>query len=65
MAVTFEQAPPVVLSNRSVATAVIASTLGWSIDFFDLLILAGGGHGVLSVGLSDFCRLRPSMPRSR
>jgi MHS family proline/betaine transporter-like MFS transporter len=39
MAVTFEEAPPVVLSNRSVATAVIASTLGWSLDFFDLLIL--------------------------
>jgi MFS family permease len=39
MAVTFEEAPPAVLSNRSVATAVIASTLGWSLDFFDLLIL--------------------------
>jgi len=39
MVVAFEEAPPVVLSNRSVATAVIASTLGWSLDFFDLLIL--------------------------
>jgi MFS family permease len=39
MVVAFEQAPPAVLSNRSVATAVIASTLGWSLDFFDLLIL--------------------------
>src|SRR5271155_212307 len=39
MAVAFEAAAPTVLSNRSVATAVIASTLGWSLDFFDLLIL--------------------------
>src|SRR6516164_5162100 len=39
MAVTFEEAPPAGLSNASVATAVIASTLGWSLDFFDLLIL--------------------------
>ena len=39
MAVAFEEAPPAVLSNRSTATAVIASTLGWSLDFFDLLIL--------------------------
>ncbi len=39
MVVGFEEAPRAVLSNRSVATAVIASTLGWSLDFFDLLIL--------------------------
>jgi MFS family permease len=37
--VAFEDARPAALSNRSVATAVIASTLGWSLDFFDLLIL--------------------------
>jgi MHS family proline/betaine transporter-like MFS transporter len=39
MAVAFENARSAALSNRSVATAVIASTLGWSLDFFDLLIL--------------------------
>jgi hypothetical protein len=39
MAVAVEEAPPALLSNRSIATAVIASTLGWSLDFFDLLIL--------------------------
>ena len=39
MAVAFQAAAPAVLSNRSMATAVIASTLGWSLDFFDLLIL--------------------------
>jgi MFS transporter, MHS family, proline/betaine transporter len=39
MGAVFEEAPPAVLSNRSVATAVIASTLGWSLDFFDLMIL--------------------------
>src|SRR5580704_19651523 len=39
MVVGFEQAPRAVLSNRSVATAVIASTLGWSLDMFDLFIL--------------------------
>src|SRR5271169_243025 len=39
MAVAFEAVRPAALSNRSVATAVIASTLGWSLDFFDLLIL--------------------------
>jgi MFS family permease len=39
MAVALEGARPAGLSNASVATAVIASTLGWSLDFFDLLIL--------------------------
>src|SRR6516162_2143913 len=39
MAVAFEGARPTGLSNTSVATAVVASTLGWSLDFFDLLIL--------------------------
>jgi MHS family proline/betaine transporter-like MFS transporter len=39
MAIAFEGARPAGLSNANVATAVIASTLGWSLDFFDLLIL--------------------------
>jgi MHS family proline/betaine transporter-like MFS transporter len=39
MALAFEGARPAGLSNANVATAVIASTLGWSLDFFDLLIL--------------------------
>src|ERR1700730_7982044 len=39
MAVVFEVAQPAALSNRAAVTAVIASTLGWSLDFFDLLIL--------------------------
>jgi MFS family permease len=39
MARPFEGTRPTALSNRSVATAVIASTLGWSLDMFDLFIL--------------------------
>ena len=39
MAVVFEVAQPAALSNRAAVTAIIASTLGWSLDFFDLLIL--------------------------
>src|ERR1700730_6966185 len=39
MALVFEVVPPVTLSNRGAVTAIIASTLGWSLDFFDLLIL--------------------------
>jgi MFS transporter, MHS family, proline/betaine transporter len=39
MTVVGEVAQPVTLSNRGAVTAIIASTLGWSLDFFDLLIL--------------------------
>jgi hypothetical protein len=39
MAVVFEVAQPAALSNRAAVTAIVASTLGWSLDFFDLLIL--------------------------
>jgi MHS family proline/betaine transporter-like MFS transporter len=39
MAVVGEVAQPVALSNRGAVTAIVASTLGWSLDFFDLLIL--------------------------
>jgi MFS family permease len=39
MAIRFEGTRSTALSNRSVATAVIASTLGWSLDMFDLFIL--------------------------
>ena len=39
MAAVFEVAQPAALSNRAAVTAIIASTLGWSLDFFDLLIL--------------------------
>jgi MFS family permease len=39
MAVVSEVAQPAALSNRAAVTAIIASTLGWSLDFFDLLIL--------------------------
>src|SRR5499425_2636217 len=39
MAIPFEGTRSRALSNRSVATAVIASTLGWSLDMFDLFIL--------------------------
>jgi MFS family permease len=39
MATPFEGTRSTALSNRSVATAVIASTLGWSLDMFDLFIL--------------------------
>jgi MFS family permease len=39
MAIVGEVAQPVALSNRGAVTAIVASTLGWSLDFFDLLIL--------------------------
>jgi MFS transporter, MHS family, proline/betaine transporter len=39
MTVVREFAQPVALSDRGAVTAIIASTVGWSLDFFDLLIL--------------------------
>ena len=39
MAVGGEVTQPVALFNRAALTAIVASTLGWSLDFFDLLIL--------------------------
>src|ERR1700730_11886456 len=39
MAIAFEGAQPATLSNRGAVTAIIASTLGWSLDLFDLFIL--------------------------
>jgi MHS family proline/betaine transporter-like MFS transporter len=39
MAVVHEVAQPVALSDRAAVTAIVASTIGWSLDFFDLLIL--------------------------
>jgi MFS transporter, MHS family, proline/betaine transporter len=39
MATEFEGAQPAALSNRGAVTAIIASTLGWSLDLFDLFIL--------------------------
>jgi MHS family proline/betaine transporter-like MFS transporter len=36
---SFESAQPAALSNRGAVTAIIASTLGWSLDLFDLFIL--------------------------
>src|SRR6202050_4743834 len=39
MAVVREFAQPVALSDRGAVTAIVASTVGWSLDFFDLLIL--------------------------
>src|ERR1700693_5142422 len=39
MTVVGEVAQPVALSKRGAVTAIVASTLGCSLDFFDLLIL--------------------------
>ena len=39
MAAAFEGAQPAALSNRRAVMAIIASTLGLSFDYFDLLIL--------------------------
>lgn len=39
MAVAFESARPVALSDRRAVMAIMASTLGWSFDMFDLFIL--------------------------
>jgi hypothetical protein len=39
MAVAFEGAQSAALSNRRAVTAIIASTLSWSLDMFDLFIL--------------------------
>ena len=38
-ALAFEGTRPIALSDRGVVTAIIASTLGWSFDMFDLFIL--------------------------
>jgi len=39
MALAFEGAQSAALSNRRAVTAIIASTLSWSLDMFDLFIL--------------------------
>src|SRR6202030_774620 len=49
---------PAALSSRSVATAVIASTLGWSLDFFDLLILL---YVTPAVGKASFPSISPTL----
>ena len=39
MAIAFESAQPAALSDRRAVMAIVASTLGWSLDMFDLFIL--------------------------
>jgi hypothetical protein len=39
MAVAFGGAQSAAVSNRRAVTAIIASTLSWSLDMFDLFIL--------------------------
>jgi hypothetical protein len=68
MAAAIEGAQPAALSNRRAVMAIIASTLGLSFDYFDLLILL---YAAPAVGKAFFrailqhCRLRRSTPRSR
>jgi len=65
MAAAFEGAQPIALSDRRAVIAIIASTVGFSLDMFDLFILL---YVAPAVGKAFFpstlppCRLRRSMP---